>query len=234
VGINRFKALFWDNDGVLVDTEHLYFEANRAVFATVGYVLTAEKYLEFYLRQSTGAWHELAEQGITPEEAANLRLRRNAIYAKSLSAGGLVIAGVEAALRALKPHFRQAIVTSSDPEHFDMIHRSAGLLKYFDYWITPHDYSLSKPDPEPYLKAIARGGFEAADCLAIEDTERGVAAAKAAGITCWALPSRLTRSCKFASADRILSSLDEALALLEIPPAPTLQPTTLQQKTVQL
>ena len=64
------KAILWDNDGVLVDTEFLYRDATREVLATIGIELTDEQYRELFLKQNNGAWHLAAERG-----TARTRLR---------------------------------------------------------------------------------------------------------------------------------------------------------------
>lgn len=61
------KAIFWDNDGVLVDSEYMSYRATRDALARVGVVLTEEMYVQFFLKQSCGAWHLAAERGI-PED----------------------------------------------------------------------------------------------------------------------------------------------------------------------
>jgi HAD superfamily hydrolase (TIGR01509 family) len=103
------------------------------------------------------------------------------------------------------------IVTSSRPDHFAIIHRRTGFLKYFQFAITLGDYSHSKPNPEPYLLAIERSGFRAEECLVIEDSERGLTAAKEAGIRCIVIPNEFTRSSNFAGAYKVLGSLKEIL-----------------------
>jgi hypothetical protein len=65
-GTRMIKAIFWDNDGVLVDTERLYFHATQHVLATVGILLTKEQYIALFLVQGKGAWHLAAEKGISP------------------------------------------------------------------------------------------------------------------------------------------------------------------------
>src|SRR4051812_621954 len=57
------KAIFWDNDGVLVDTERLYFRATQETLDAAGVLLDHEQYVEFFLRQGRGAWHLLEERG---------------------------------------------------------------------------------------------------------------------------------------------------------------------------
>jgi HAD superfamily hydrolase (TIGR01509 family) len=208
------KAIFWDNDGVLVDTEHLYYRATREVLAEIGASLGEEQYVELFLRRNTGAWHLAEERGLSRAEIARLRAKRNALYGELLRAGGTVIAGVEEVLRALAPRYRMAVVTSSSREHFDLVHAASGLLRYFEFALTREDYERSKPDPEPYLRALARAGLAPGECLAIEDSERGLAAATAAGLECIVVPSRLTAGGDFRRAARVLAHIRELPAVL--------------------
>jgi beta-phosphoglucomutase-like phosphatase (HAD superfamily) len=72
----------------------------------------------------------------------------------------------------------------------------------------------SKPHPEPYLLAVKRSGFRKEECLVIEDSERGLMAAKAAGLRCIVVPSEFTRGSSFAGAYKVLENLREPLAEL--------------------
>ena len=83
--------------------------------------------------------------------------------------------------------------------------------------LTREQYRRSKPDPEPYLCAVARLGLTPAECLVIEDSERGLRAARAAGIACWVIPSSLTARERFEGASAILPDLTAAMARL-LPP----------------
>jgi HAD superfamily hydrolase (TIGR01509 family) len=211
----QFKAIFWDNDGVLVDTEHLYFEATKSVLERVGVSLSEADYVELFLRRSSGAWHLAHERGIPETQTAALRSERDALYEQLIGREPRLIGGVKHALERLRARYRMAIVTSSQARHFDCIHQSTGILPWFEFVLTRSDYVESKPDPEPYLLALTRVGLLPHECLVIEDSERGLTAAKAAGLSCWIVPSRLSQSCAFAGADRVLASVEEvALALL--------------------
>ena len=124
------------------------------------------------------------------------------------------IDGVTDVLDALRGRYVMGIVTSSRRDHFDVIHRTTGLLEYFDFVLTSDDFTHVKPHPEPYLKAIEKSGVSREACLAIEDSERGLTAAKAAGIGCIVVPTALTRASVFAQADRVLGSITEILSVL--------------------
>jgi beta-phosphoglucomutase-like phosphatase (HAD superfamily) len=88
------------------------------------------------------------------------------------------------------------------------------LLRYFDFVIAAGDYARSKPDPAPYIAAIARAGLEADACIAIEDSERGLHSATRAGIRCIIVPSGLTTGQLFAGADRILRNVTDVPEVL--------------------
>lgn len=208
------RALLWDNDGVLVDTEQLYFEVTRDVLATTGIVLTDEQYRDLFLVQGRGAWHLCAERGVSNEEIVRLRSTRNDRYSEGLQRGSLALEDVETVLRALHGRYPMGVVTSSRRDHFELIHAHTGFLRYFDFALTAHDVERVKPDPELYLKAVERSGFKATECLAIEDSERGLHAARAAGVPCVVVPTPLTRACTFEGAERVFERITDVVEWL--------------------
>ena len=210
------KALLWDHDGVLVDTEKFYFQANREILAEVGAVLSEADYRRYLLVAGTGAWHLAAERGCSAEDIAAMKRRRDERYRQLLLAEDVAIPGVSELLAELHSRVRMAIVTSSLRAHFDAIHTRTDLPRYFELILAREDYRVSKPDPEPYATAVERLQLSAAECLVIEDSERGLSAAKAAGLSCWVIPSALTRESNFTAADRRFDDLAALrLALLD-------------------
>ena len=207
-------TLLWDHDGILVDTEHLYFQATRDTLAQVGVELDEAQYRQLFLVQARGAWHLAEDRGVAPETLAALKRARNARYTELLVSSDVLAPDILTLLDTLAPRFRMAIVTSSRRVHFDAIHRASGVPSRFELILAREDYENSKPAPEPYLTAMARMGVKPAECLVIEDSERGVTAAHAAGVRCWALPSELTRHSSFALAERTFASLPELVAAL--------------------
>lgn len=210
------KAVFWDNDGVLVDTERLYFQANREVLADLGFDLSTELYREHWLLSWTGLLAIGESLGFTPARIEELRNARDVRYAHLLETEDILIPGVEETVRELSKHVLQAIVTSSKRDHFEIIHRRTGLLEHFQFTVAAGDYARSKPAPDPYLVALERAGVSPADCLVIEDSERGLRAATAAGLRCWVIPSPLAVNADFSEAERILSSTGEVVPNLQL------------------
>ena len=205
------KAIFWDNDGVLVDTERLYFAATYQILATVGITLSKEQFIELILVQGKGAWHLAANNGVSPRCIEELRNQRDDLYGKMLCQECSIIDGTREVLEALHGRYLMGIVTSSRTCHFNLIHEYLGLLKYFNFVLTGDDYTNFKPDPEPYLLAVRKSGFQKEECIAIEDSERGLISAKRAGISCMVIPTELTKTGNFSQADKILGNIKEVL-----------------------
>ncbi len=208
------KAILWDNDGVLVDTEHLYCEATRQVLGRIGVELNDDEYRELFLTQNSGAWHLAAARGYSEHELCLLRAERDGIYSKLLRGRNHAIAGVEDILQALHGSYSMGIVTSSHRDHFDIIHAQTGLMRYFDFVLTREQYANSKPDPEPYLAGIAKTGLSADQCIAVEDSPRGLAAAVGAGLKCVVIPTALTAGGDFSAAYKVLGDIRELPAVL--------------------
>ncbi len=210
----NYAAILWDNDGVLVDTERWYLQATREVFAEVGIDLTGEHYFEYFLSHSKGTSRFGSAHGLNETEIATIQDARNERYRQLLEQEGITIAGVRETLEILRPHFVMGIVTSSRRQHFETIHRRTGLLDLFDFAITREDYPRSKPAPDPYLAAVARSGFTAGRCLAIEDAPRGHIAAQSASLDCLVIPTELTQQARFSGAKRVLNRITDVATLL--------------------
>ena len=193
------KGILWDNDGVLIDTEGLFFQATRNALTSAGVELTRERYVEWSLRQGRSSFDLLREQGWTLDRIAELRFQRDRAYSRMLAnppggngpAGNVpgLMDGIVEALTLLRAKFRMAIVTTSRREHFELMHQRSNLSQFFEFAVTREDYQRSKPHPEPYLTALERLQLSAKECIAIEDSERGLAAANAAGLHCIVIPS---------------------------------------------
>jgi len=208
------KAIFWDNDGILVDTEQFYYKATKEILAAVGVDLTLELFSELLLKQAKGAWHLAEEKGCSEQEIKALHKQRNENYLEHLRTEEIGIGGAKEVLQQLYGKVKMCIVTSSLKESFEVIHSRTGFLEYIDFVLANGDYPLSKPDPSPYLIALEKSGLKPEECVVIEDSLRGLTAAKAAGLQCWIIPTELTKEQDMSAADKILNSIAEVPALI--------------------
>ena len=187
------KAILWDNDGVLVNTEVLFYEANKRYFRRHQIELDLDIYFEYFLCNSAGSWHLLREKGLNDEQILAARGKRNELYMELLdSTPDLTTPGIDKVLQHFSEKCHMAIVTSSARDHFDRIHQRTGLLDHFKLVVALGDYRHEKPNPDPYLVAANRLGVSPADCIAVEDSPRGLKAAVAAGIPCIVMRTHLT------------------------------------------
>ena len=99
------------------------------------------------------------------------------------------------------------VVTSARRVHFETAHARTGLRQYLDFVLTREDYQHTKPHPEPYLTAMARHDLRPEDCIVVEDSERGLAAATAAGLPCLIVLSDWSRDADFSGAAKVLESI---------------------------
>lgn len=204
------RTVLWDNDGVLVDTERLWLRATRETLATVGVLLTTEAFVRISLTEGQSAFGLAVAQGVRPEEIPRLRSVRDARYLRLLEEGAPVLDGVEDALRSLRRDVSMGIVTSSRRDHFEAAHRESGLLEHFDFVLTREDYRRTKPHPDPYVAAIERWGLRREECVVVEDSPRGLLAARRAALRCIVVPNPLVRNGAFEGAHRIVASARDA------------------------
>lgn len=204
------KAILWDNDGILVDTEKYYYEATKEILSRYNVNLTKELYIENLLIKSQGAWHLIQDKALSESDIKMIRDERNSIYCSLIEkADVLLLDGVAETLQRLSGNYKMAVVTSSRKAHFNLIHSKTNILKFFDFTLTREDYNESKPNPEPYLLAVKKMGVDKKECIVIEDSERGLIAAHAAGLDCWVIPNELTKGLNFSLASRVLNSISE-------------------------
>lgn len=180
--MEKKRAILWDNDGVLVDTEKWFFEANRLELAAIGVTASWAQFEEVNLKHGVSL---LSLAGLGGEDLRDLYTRRDARYSELLRTEKLAIPGMLGLLQRMKEHlFTSGIVTASHREHFDIMHGLSGLLEHVDFAVVREDYPKGKPHPDAYLAGIERAGLAARDCIAVEDSPRGITAARAAGLEC--------------------------------------------------
>lgn len=210
-------VILWDNDGVLADTEVIFYQANRAFLSPYGINLTQQEYCEWFLCSDIGAWHLLRAQGWTEKDVVTGRSSRNQLYQDMLDASSdLIKPGMDELVLSFSGRARMAVVTSSRREHFDRIHQqSQEIRNCLEHVIAAGDYSKAKPDPEPYLLALSRMGAPAERCIAVEDSPRGLQAAQAAGVPCIVVQTPLTSGHRFENAFAVVETLSQLSAELE-------------------
>ncbi len=208
------KAILWDNDGVLVDTEKYFYKAARQILKKAGFKFTREMFADLVLVKAVGPWHLLKEHGYDDEFILRMKAERDDLYQHYLQNEHILIDGVNEVLAEFSGKKTMGIVTSSKPRHFYAIHSRTDILKHIDFVVTPEDYKMYKPDPEPYLAGWKKTNLPKEQCIVVEDSRRGLLSAKAAGLDCIVIPNEMTIHSDFSEADMMIHNLLELKDLL--------------------
>jgi HAD superfamily hydrolase (TIGR01509 family) len=183
------EAVVFDLDGVLIDSEHVWDGVREAL-----------------ARERGGRWHEQAQRDMmgmsspewsrymhdvigladSPEEINDEVVRR---MLELYAAGPPWLPGAIAAVRRLATRFVLGLASSSNRELIDEVLASGGLRDLFRAAVSSEEVARGKPAPDVYLEAARRLGIEPRACAAVEDSHNGIRAAKAAGMTCVAIPN---------------------------------------------
>ena len=208
-----YKYILWDNDGVLVNTEQWYFAATREALAELGVQLPIDAYQQIMI-QGRSSWELAAQAGVDPQQIKDGQDLRDELYRTYLRNNDLRIKGVFEVLSELAQHYQMAIVTTCRRDDFELIHSNLDLLQFMQFVLTREDYAESKPHPEPYLTALQKFSATSSQALVVEDSERGLRAARAAAIDCAVVDYHFTRGHDFSAAQYRLQTLTELLQLL--------------------
>lgn len=200
------RGLVFDFDGLICDTETSAYETARVIYAEHGVELTVAQWQS---RIGTHGRHWLAdlEAVIGPlSDRDALTERRRLAHHERLLAEAALPGVADFTARASANGIALAVASSSSrqwvSDHLDRL----GLLDRFAAIRTSEDGVPAKPDPEVYRRALAAIGVDANDAAAFEDSPNGIAAAKAAGLYCIAVPNRMTQSLDLSAADEVVES----------------------------
>ncbi len=204
------RALVFDFDGLIVDTETSSFESWREIFIEHGCELTYDVWVDCIGRPGGyfDAPAHLARLTGLSLDPKQLRARRDARF-HEMNLGLPMRPGVEAyLLDARRLGLKIGIASSASGarvrRHLDHL----GVLNHFHVLKCLEDTTAHKPDPTPYRAVVEALGVAPAEAIAFEDAPHGVASAKGAGLFCVAVPNRVTQRLDFSQADVRVDSLD--------------------------
>jgi HAD superfamily hydrolase (TIGR01509 family) len=206
------KYILFDNDGVLVETEHLYYEASkRALKEFFDLDIRFDDYMKI-MTDGKGVW--VAVPWASDEDIVVARNKRDVYYQEYLKSEDTVIDGVEDVLNELSKKYNMAIVTTSRRVDFDIIHHSDKITKYMDFILCVEDYPNSKPHPDPYLKGVELFGANKGECIVVEDSQRGLISANSANIDCVIVHNEFTKTQDFSLAQYKIDNFSQLLSIL--------------------
>ena len=218
------KALIFDVDGTLAETEDVHRRAFNRAFSEFGHdwvwdvprykdllkVTGGKNRIRLYLEESHP--DVLARDGLD-DYIAEIHARKTALYAEIMAAGEVTLKpGVEALIReARDAGMTLAIATTTTPANIEALFHATLGANARDWFVAIGNGETSpalKPDPAVYHWVLERIGLGAADCLAIEDSGNGIRAAAAAGVPCLVVKSAFTQTGDTAGTVGVLETLE--------------------------
>ena len=207
------KYILFDHDGVLVDTEPWFYLAGKRALASLGIDLPLDAYLT-NMANGVPTWQGARDAGVSESEIDRGRKLRNRYYQEYLMTEDIEIEGVSETLELLSREYRMGIVTTSKPADFALIHEKRSILDYMEFHLARGDYEHAKPHPAPYLKGLQHFGATAAETVVIEDSERGLKSALAAGIDCIVVANEFTAAHDLSKATAKVAAFKELPAAI--------------------
>ena len=177
------RAILFDFDGVIADTENHHIAAWQRTLAALGWQVpdeVAARSAEEDDREFLS--NLLAAQDITDGDVEGWVRKKQVLTVRMLRDAPRVYPGVQELIQTLRGRVRLAVVSGTWRENVEAVLSASGLLAAFDVIIGKEDVAAVKPDPEAYILALSRLEFSAGETVAIEDSPTGLAAARAAGI----------------------------------------------------
>ncbi len=187
--------------------------ATRRYLRDLGVEIDKAAYLQ-NMAHGRSNWELARQVGATDEQVRERRHRRDVLYQRYLREQDIEIPGVLDVLNALSARYAMAIVTTAKRQDFELIHRDRGIVPHMRFVLTNGDYARSKPAPDPYLEALRRFGATPEQAVVVEDSERGLRSAVAAGIDCVVVKNDFVAGQDFSAARHRIESLSELPALL--------------------
>ena len=174
------KYILFDSDGVVADTDSIYFEINSELVQRYGIEHTREDYIKYSFLSDLGSAGFLKQNHV--EDITGFKNERNQRFIQRVKNGQSVAASTVSEIAELSKKYKIGIVTNASQEVFTAVYEKSGLLESLDLIITREKYANSKPAPDCYLNAIQESNVSSNQIIAIEDSPRGVAAAQSAGL----------------------------------------------------
>ena len=213
------KAVIFDFDGVIADSELLHYKALNAVFNQHGVDIPKEVHWEKYLGYSDldniEAVNRDYRMGLNDAKVQVLIDEKKVIFDELVVSGSIIIDGVAVFIRRLiDSGIRRAVCSGALRSDIDLMLAGSGFSNAFEAIIAADDVKHGKPDPEGYLLALDKlnqsgNPVKAGECVVIEDSHWGLEAAAAAGMNPVAVTTTYSPNELAAKAKKVVDRLDE-------------------------
>lgn len=211
------KAIIFDMDGVLVDSEPFHIEIEKRQFRQHEIVVSEEEHRRYMGVASDVMWKEISQNhklNLLVEKLIEQNKSESIRFFSELHEIPVMPGLIELLERLQSKKYPLAVASSSFPEIIDLILEKTHLRTYFQEVVSSQEAGKSKPEPDVFLLAARKLGVSPGNCLVVEDSFNGIEAAHTAGMPCVAFQGPGANPESQKQADAIISDLRELLMLL--------------------
>jgi HAD superfamily hydrolase (TIGR01509 family) len=213
------KAIIFDMDGLMVDSERLYQQAQQEITRQFNKTLPEKVRLKMMGRKPLESMKIFVEALDIPTDAVKVLEMRNDIMREKYKTDLVPLPGLNHIIDAFYGKLKMAIATGAQEEFLDIVVDQLEIRNKFDVLQTSDEIEQGKPHPEIYLKTCKKLGLKPGECIVLEDSLNGVLAGKKAGCYVIAVPSEYTKQENFDranfTADDLLCAVAHINKLLE-------------------
>jgi beta-phosphoglucomutase len=180
--MNGCKAVLWDMDGTLVNSEELHWIAWRNTMAKEGIVITREQFLSTFGQRNDSIIPAWLGSAVSAERIERIGQAKEELYRDLVQRVGIAPeSGVATWLDRLHKHgWQQAIASAAPRANIDAVLEALSATHVFQGIVSAEDVHRGKPDPEVYLLAASRVDVPAERCIVVEDAAAGIEGARRA------------------------------------------------------
>jgi beta-phosphoglucomutase family hydrolase len=206
--VSKGKAVIWDMDGVIADTAPYHLKAWQEVFQKRGVDFTEEDFRHSFGQRNDTIIGDALGKAASPAEIDAIARDKEENFRQGISRNLRPLPGVMKLLTSLAERgFKMALASSAPLENIRLLTTGLAINGYFQPVISEKDVTRGKPDPQGFLLAARKLGFEPENCIVIEDAVAGVSAAKRARMRCVAVTNTHPRS-SLREADLVVDTLE--------------------------
>ena len=211
------RAIIFDMDGVLVDSEPFHVEIEKRQFELNKLLISTEEHHQYMGVASDVMWREIAKDHaleMAVEELISQNKAESIRFFGELEEIPVMPGLVDVLEQLTQKGIPMAVASSSFHEIIELILERTALRKYFQHVVSSQEAGKSKPEPDVFLLAAQRLGVQPQECLVVEDSKNGIRAAKAAGMRCIAYQGPGANPASQQQADAVIQSFEQLLSVM--------------------